>query len=155
MLTKPQLQAEVRLLRNRLQEFEKQLNQFGEVTIETASVGDTLPDGSRVIQKSGGLALLVAPKSTEVKSTWSKEFPEVFEALKSQGFNPSQWFIPTQDQLLLAYCNVPNEFSSTYYWSSTERNATLACIVGFYNGTADFTTKTYALCVRAFRCVTY
>jgi hypothetical protein len=66
----------------------------------------------------------VAPKSTEVEAKWSKEFPEVFRVLKEQGFNPSQWFIPTKEQLKLAYRNVPNEFSSTTYWSSTESNAT-------------------------------
>ena len=155
MLTKTQLQQEVQNLETKLQEFREQLNQCKEVTIETASVGDTLEDGSIVLQKSNGLALLVAPKSTEVEATWSKEFPEVFEALKSQGFNPSQWFIPTQEQLKLAYSNIPNEFASTNYWSSTEITASRACTVYFGNGLSDFYGKTTVLCVRAFRCVTY
>jgi hypothetical protein len=155
MLTKTQLQTEVRNLETKLQEFREQLNQCKEVTIETASVGDTLEDGSIVLQKSNGLALLVAPKNTEVKASWSKEFPEVFEALKSQGFNPSQWFIPTQEQLKLAYRNVPNEFSSAIYWSSTESSATLACYVLFFNGYSTSFGKANTFCVRAFRCVTY
>jgi uncharacterized protein (UPF0335 family) len=155
MLTKTQLQQEVQNLETKLQEFREQLNQCKEVTIETAGVGDTLEDGSIVLQKSNGLALLVAPKNTEVEATWSKEFSEVFQALKSRGFNPSQWFIPTQEQLKLAYRNVPNEFSSTSYWSSTESNATFACIVYFSNGFSSSLTKTSVSCVRAFRCVTY
>jgi hypothetical protein len=155
MLTKTQLQTEVQNLEAKLQEFREQLNQCKEVTIETASVGDTLEDGSIVLQKSNGLALLVAPKSTEVEAKWSKEFPEVFRVLKEQGFNPSQWFIPTKEQLKLAYRNVPNEFSSTTYWSSTESNATFACNVYFFIGYASYNSKASTHCVRAFRCVTY
>ena len=61
MLTKTQLQTEVQNLETKLQEFREQLNSHKEVTIETASVGDTLEDGSIVLQKENGLALLVAP----------------------------------------------------------------------------------------------
>jgi hypothetical protein len=155
MLTKTQLQQEVQNLETKLQEFREQLNSHKTVTIETASVGDTLEDGSIVLQKENGLALLVAPKNTEVEAAWSKEFSEVFEALKSQGFNPSQWFIPTKEQLILAYRNIPGEFSSTLYWSSTEFNASNACYVSFNDGCARNSFKTSTLCVRAFRCVTY
>jgi hypothetical protein len=155
MLTKTQLQQEVQNLETKLQEFREQLNSHKEVTIETAGVGDTLEDGSIVLQKSNGLALLVAPKNTEVEAKWSKEFPEVFKALKEQGFNPSQWVIPTKEQLKLAYRNVPNEFSSAYCWSSTEYTATLACYVGFITGNSGYSIKESTGCVRAFRCVTY
>jgi hypothetical protein len=155
MLTKTQLQQEVQNLEAKLQEFREQLNSHKEVTIETASVGDTLEDGSIVLQKSNGMALLVAPPSTEVDASWSKEFSEVVEALKSQGFNPSQWFIPTKEQLILAYKIIPNEFSSAYYWSSTEFNASNACYVYFGNGNVSNYLKSSAFCVRAFRCVTY
>jgi hypothetical protein len=155
MLTKTQLQQEVQNLEAKLQEFREQLNSHKTVTIEDASVGDTLEDGSIVLQKENGLALLVAPKSTEVEATWSKEFPEVFQALKEQGFNPSQWFIPTKEQLKLACRNVPNEFSSTSYWSSTESNAGFVGLVFFTSGAAFNFPKTTVGCVRAFRCVTY
>ena len=155
MLTKTQLQQEVQNLEAKLQEFPEQLNSHKEVTIETASVGDTLENGSIVLQKENGLALLVSPQSTQVNSKWSKEFPEVFEALKEQGFNPSQWSVPTKEQLLLAYRNVPNEFSSTGYWSSTEVDAPYACTVIFNLGSAYNCGKNLSRRVRAFRCVTY
>jgi hypothetical protein len=155
MLTKAQLQQEVQNLKVKLQEFQEQLNSHKEVTIETASVGGTLEDGSIVLKKENGLALLVAPKSTEVDAKWSKEFPEVFEKLKSQGFNPSQWFVPTVEQLRLAYMIIPNEFSSAHYWSSTEGNAPLACYVPFFNGNTSYSCKANTSCARAFRCVTY
>jgi hypothetical protein len=154
MTTKTQLQNKIQELEAELQSFKQQLNTYTEITIENASVGDTLEDGSIVLQKSKGLALLVAPKSTEVVCTWSKEFPEVFQKLKEQGFNPSQWFIPTKEQLQLAYKTIPNEFSSSNYWSSTETSASYAC-VRFTKGCAGSGLKTCALCVRAFRCVTY
>ena len=155
MLTKNQLQQEVQNLEAKLQQFREQLNTYKAVTIETAGVGDTLGDGSIVLKKENGLALLVAPKNTEVEAEWSKEFPEVFEKLKSNGFNPSQWFVPSIEQLKLAYRNVPNDFSSTFYWSSTEFNANFACYVFFGNGITVDVRKTYPYCVRAFRCVTY
>jgi hypothetical protein len=112
-------------------------------------------DGSIVLQKSNGLALLVAPKNTEVVTTWSQEFSEVFGKLKEQGFNPSQWFVPTKEQLQLAYRVIPDSFSSAFYWSSTEFNATIACGVLFNFSLAGYSTKTNTFCVRAFRCVTY
>jgi hypothetical protein len=90
-----------------------------------------------------------------VKATWSKEFAEVFQKLKEQGFNPSQWFVPTKEQLQLAYKTIRDEFSATFYWSSTELTAAIAFFVSFYIGGSCFNNKSGTLCVRAFRCVTY
>lgn len=157
MTTKTQLQNKIQELEAELLEFKYQLSNYKEVTIETASVGDTLEDGSIVIKKENGLALLAAPKSTEVCCAWSKEFPEVFKKLKEEGFNPSQWFIPTAEQLKLAYAKVRNNFSASCYWSSTESTATDACLVSYkITGIAlEGFHKTLTSCVRAFRCVTY
>jgi hypothetical protein len=156
MLTKQQLQAEVQNLKTKLQEFQEQLNECKEVTIETAGVGDTLEDGSIVLKKENGLALLVAPKNTEVSAPWSKEFSEVFDALKSQGFNPSQWFIPTKEQLQYACRNIPyNELSAGFYWSSTKCNVTDAYGQLAHLNLGGTGTKAHFNLVRAFRCVTY
>ena len=155
MTSKNQLQTKIEQLESELQSFKQQLNNYKEITIENASVGDTLEDGSIVLQKSNGLALLVAPKNTEVQSTWSQEFSEVFDKLKENGFNPSQWFVPTKEQLQLAYRVIPDSFSSTFYWSSTEWDATAACPVRFGTGDAFYNGKGFTSCVRAFRCVTY
>ena len=150
-----QLQTKIEELESELQSFKQQLNTYKVPTLAKASVGDTLEDGSIVLQKSNGLALLVAPKSTEVSVSWSKEFLEVFDKLKNQGFNRSQWFIPTIDQLQLAYQLIPQEFFFTHYWSSTEYSATNAYGVFFYSGCTGGASKTAPGCVRAFRCVTY
>jgi hypothetical protein len=157
MTSKNQLQSKIQELEAELQEFKQQLNSYFEITLETAVPGDVLEDGSIVLQKSNGLALLVAPASTEVVCSWSKEFPEVFEKLQEQGFIPSHWFVPTKEQLNLAYENpeVRRNFSSTCYWSSTECNATFACLQTFGSGFIYSFTKTNSYRVRAFRCVTY
>ena len=156
MTTKTQLQTKIQELEEELSSFKQQLNNYKETpTIETAKVGDVLEDGCIVLQKSNGLALLVAPKSTDVLSAWSKEFPAVFKKLEEEGFNPSQFFIPTKEQLNIAYKTIPQHFASTLYWSSTEINATNACIQGFATGRIFSSSKAFTYCVRAFQCVTY
>ena len=150
-----QLQTKIKELETELQSSKQQLNTYKVPTLAEASIGNTLEDGSIVLQKSNGLALLVAPKSTEVIASWSKEFSDVFAKLKEQGFNLSQWFVPTEEQLLLAYQLIPQEFSSTFYWSSTENSATGAYNVLFNTGNTYSGSKAFQRCVRAFRCVTY
>lgn len=144
-----------------IQETEEQLNRLKEQlnkktpTIQEAVVGDTLEDGSILIKKENGLALVVAPKSTEVRCKWSKEFSEVFDKLNSEGFNPSQWFIPSVEQLKLASKVIPDEFDNDWYWSSSEINASIACNVFFNNGTQNCNCKINTICVRSVRCVSY
>jgi hypothetical protein len=156
MTTKNQLQTKIQELENELHSFKQQLNNYKETpTIETAKVGDVLQDGCIVLKKENGLALLVAPKSTDVYAEWSKEFTQVFNKLEEEGFNPSQFFIPTKEQLNLAWETIPQHFASAFYWSSTEVNATNACLQIFINGSIINGNKTTAGCVRAFRCMTY
>ena len=155
MTSKTQLQTKIQELEAELASFKSQLNNYKVPTLQEANVGDTLEDGSIVLSKENGIALLIAPKSTEVKSTWSQDFPEVYAKLQEQGFNPSQWFVPTKEQLKLAYERLKNEFDSAGYWSSKEVNATFAYFVYFNNGGAGSDLKAGVRCVRAFRCVTY
>jgi hypothetical protein len=157
MTTKTELQQEIATLETKLASFKQQLNNYKEITIENASPGDVLEDGSIVVKKENGLALLAAPGSVEVNCQWSKDFPDVFTKLKDNGFNPSQWFIPTKEQLNLAYQNpeVRKHFVSTNYWSSTEVSATYACDQLFLNGSVGASAKTNTLCVRPFRCVVF
>jgi hypothetical protein len=156
MTSKSQLQTKIQELESELQEFKQQLNSYKDhPTIQGAKIGDVLEDGCIVLKKENGVALLVAPKSTDVDAAWSKDFPEVFKKLEEEGFNPSQFFIPTKEQLNLAYKTIPQHFASTFYWSSTEINATNACLQLLTNGSFLSFSKTNANCVRAFRCVTY
>ena len=144
-------------------------------------VATTLPDGSRIICKSGGTAWIVAPETTQVGEPWgnytacgdidnsppgasvhsditSVNFPCLYNQLISCGFNPCDWFVPCY-QLLQnpGYVCRTNwdSFSTTCYWSSTEFSATCACRVCYINGLADCSGKADTNCVRAFRCVTY
>jgi hypothetical protein len=156
MNNKDSLKTKIQELESELQSFKQQLNNYkDQPTIQTAQVGDVLEDGCIVLQKSNGLALLVAPASTEVYCSWSKEFPEAFNKLEEEGFNPSQFFIPTKEQLNLAWETIPQHFASAGYWSSTEFNATNACGQGFFIGGLNSVSKTFTYCVRAFRRVTY
>ena len=154
MITKSQLQSKVEELVNELKSFKEQLNNFKEFpTIQDAAVGDTLEDGSIVIKKSDGLALLMAPKNTEYYYRWSKDFKEVFSQIKSQGFNPSQWFVPTAHQLQIAMKTVPDEFLVVGYWSSEEYCDMSSKVVSCF-GIASLYKSAYKS-VRLFRCVTY
>ena len=134
--------------------------------------GTTLPDGSRIICKSGGgSAWIVAPVSTQVSVTWNgtttdpvgnkpsvSDWPTLNTALLNNGFNPCDWFVPSLSQLCNpGYCcrTQWDTFSGGRYWSSTETSATIACIVSFDNGTTTSISKACTYPVRAFRCVTY
>jgi len=155
MTNKQQLQNKITELENELSSFKQQLGNYKEITIETAKVGDVLDDGSIVVDKQGNMALLAAPATTEVECQWSKEFRPVFDKLAEEGFNPSQWFIPSKEQLQLAYNNCGEHFASDFCWSSTEVSSTTACDLFFYNGDIFSNTKSASFCVRAFRCVSF
>jgi hypothetical protein len=158
--TPKQMNNKQQLLKS-IQETEAQLNKLKEQleqkapTIQEAKVGDTLDDGSIVIKKENGLALLIAPKSTEVQCQWTRQFSEVFDKLNSKGFIPSQWFIPSVEQLKLAYKVIPNEFNKDWCWSSSESSASCACSVFFGDGGQGYCIKNNTNCVRAFRCISY
>jgi hypothetical protein len=126
-------------------------------TLQEANPGDELEDGTVVIEKYGNAALIAAPKTTEVAYKWTPEFTPVFDKLKEHNFNPSQWFIPSQKQLALAYTNAQQMFapSSAYYWSSDEANYTCAYVVNLFYGALATGIKTATNSVRAFRFVSF
>jgi hypothetical protein len=115
-------------------------------TLESSKAGDKLENGCIVVHKFSDvrMALIAAPQHTERYCQWSEEFSDVFDALVDAGFNKSQWFIPTVEQLNLAY-NSEGQFSATLYWSSTEDSPTDSCLVGFYTGlqTTDSKANTF------------
>jgi len=150
-----QLLQTIRETEQQLEKLKEQLKAQKAPTIQNARVGDTLGDGSIVLKKEDGLALVVAPMATEVTCPWSEEFSEVFDRLAELGFIPSQWFVPTVEQLNLAYKVIPKEFNRTWYWSSSEFIASNACCVSFFNGFQYNGNKSCTNCVRAFRSVSY
>jgi hypothetical protein len=116
-----------------------------------ASVGDTLEDGSIVLQKSDGLSLIISPEHTEIKCAWSFEFSDVLKKLEEAGLDSLEWFIPTLEQLQFAYDTLPQAFPSVYYWSSTEDTSATAWCKNFAVGTEIKGSKKLPHCVRAFR----
>jgi hypothetical protein len=161
MNTQQQLLQTIQETEEQLSKLKEQLKQQKSPTIQEAKVGDTLEDGSIVIKKENGLALVIAPRSTQVyKVVWTKEFPEVYSRLAECGFIPSQWFIPTIEQQQLAYRVIPDVFINAYFWSSNEtehgaksiavnrrRPAPSADVRDNYKRTPST--------VRAFRCISY
>jgi hypothetical protein len=146
-----QLKAEIEATQKQLKKLQEQLEASKSVTIETAQPGDTLPDGCVVIARYDDSILIAAPSTTEVECKWTPEFPEVFESLKDHGFIPAQWYIPSVKELELAYRNYKEQFSSTFYRSSTEYSSTSAFFLYFNNANTLNCNKTYCNCVRAFR----
>jgi hypothetical protein len=126
-------------------------------TPEQAQPGDKLVDGSVVIERYpktifyNERLLVAAPMETEEFCRWIPEFQPVFDKLKEKGFNPSGWFIPSVEQLKLAYKNAKQHFPTWWHWSSTEASSNTACIVTFCDGSQYAVNKTNTICVRAFR----
>ena len=133
--------------------------------------GTILPDGSALICKAGGTAWIIAPNCTEVNQTWNNstttqvgnkccvcDWPTLCSKMISCGFNPADWFVPSQAQLQNPGCVCRTQWD-TYaigmYWSSTECISTNAMFVCISTGTSDCAGKAGACSVRAFRCVTY
>jgi hypothetical protein len=152
-MNKIEMQQRLNTIQKEAEAIKQQLNKSFP-TLQDANPGDLLEDGTVVVEKYGNAVLIAAPSITEGMCTWSKEFSDVFEALKSQGFNPSQWFVPSREQLKLAYKNAKQQFSSTSHWSSTEASSTGAYVVYFNNdGLQNTLSKTFKSYVRAFRLV--
>jgi hypothetical protein len=126
-------------------------------TLEEAQPGDKLEDGCVVIERQpksifhNERLLVAAPEKTEVECQWTPEFKPVFDKLKEHGFNPTDWFIPSVEQLKLACKNAKQHFLFPDYWSSTEVSSTTACILTFYDGSQYALSKSNPFCVRAFR----
>jgi hypothetical protein len=125
-------------------------------TLEEAQPGDKLEDGCVVIERQpksilyNERLLIAAPEETEVWCDWTSEFKSVFDRLKEKRFNPSDWFIPSVEQLQLA-CKKAKRHFSHWYWSSDETSSTLACSVCWPRDTHYPDSKTHKNCVRAFR----
>ena len=93
-------------------------------------------------------------KGRPVKASSGKLRLEISK-LYAQGFNPSQWFVPTLEQLHLAYETLPNLFASVYYWSSTEGTGKTSWCKNCAVGTIIEGSKVITHGVHAFRCVSY
>jgi hypothetical protein len=152
MDTQQQLLQTIQETEDQLNKLKEQLKQQKPPTIQEAKVGDTLEDGSIVIKKENGLALVIAPRQTEVHNLeWSEDSPGAYCNLNI----PSQWFIPSKEQLLLAYAVIPNEFTG-FYWSSTVVDC---CKPNFWGmnsrGVLFAEVGSYLGTVRTFRCISY
>jgi hypothetical protein len=152
-------------LKDRLEKAKAEVNKLERLlkvtypTPEQAQPGDKLADGCVVIERYpktifyNERLLIAAPEETQVLCEWTPEFKPVFDKLKEHGFNPSDWFIPSVEQLQMAYKIVKRHFIDCWYWSSAEASSIDACLVYFINGGQCSGSKTVPSWVRAFRFV--
>ena len=115
----------------------------------------SLVEGGYLFAKGGRQAWIVACSSRQVSRVWASRGDAVTVA--QAGNACGDWFVPSRTDLQLGHdCkSFWDSFSSTNYWSSTERYAANAWVVNFLTGGIYSNTKTYARCVRAFRRVSY
>ena len=149
-----QLQQEIIKTQYKLKKLQEQLEATKSFNIKTAPIGKTLPMGT-VIERYNNCVIVAAPESTVVRCTWSQGFKPVFDSLKNYGFIPSQWYIPTKEELQLAYRNCRDQFSSTCYWSSTKMSSVKAYRITTYNGNAFGDDMNSYWWARAFRRVVF
>jgi hypothetical protein len=171
MTAKKELQDRVTELESQLLRAKQELADFKDFpNIKDAKIGDELEDGSIVVYNSSGVAIVIAPKTTERRSKWFHNMPlELRNSLESKGFQPNQWFIPDVKQLNCAMLAVPEQFEKTSYWSSdiltsaptewVEHRIGFPLAVCFPRdgkaGPGYTLDKSMVLYVRAFRCILY
>jgi hypothetical protein len=118
-------------------------------TLQTYNPGQILDDPRTIFYNER--LLVVAPQVTEVNCRWTPEFKRVFDSLKEHGFNPTDWFIPTIDQLIKAYESTPESFNCCCFWSSDEDGREYARSFYFADGNTYTDRKNVFFSVRAFR----
>jgi hypothetical protein len=127
-------------------------------TTKAVETGDSY-EGGFLICKASPVRWIVSPYSAEVSRTWYLRNDADTTAQSVSGC--TGWFVPTVSQLqnpgysCRSFWGPSPCYSSTNYWSSTERFVSGAWVVDFNLGGATSLTKSDTLCVRAFRCVTY
>ena len=115
----------------------------------------SLVEGGYLFRKQGSYAWIVACSSRQVSRTWANRNDAVTVAEASDACG--DWFVPSRTDLQYGHdCkSFWDSFSSCLYWSSTEFNSTSAWVLSFPNGNVGTTSKTFVICVRAFRRVLY
>ena len=135
------------------------INTYNFTTENVPPLGSSY-EGGFLICCSSPTRWVVSPYSAEVGRNWYSRNDANTTAQSVSGC--TGWFVPTISQLQNpGYCcrsfwgPSPCFSSAPHYWSSTENNATNACLVRFDTGNAGSNNKAFSFCVRAFRCVTY
>lgn len=142
-------------LQERLDTIQKEAEEIKKALNQEAIPGDLLEDGCVVIQKLNGGILIAAPNITTKYCKWG-DFFNVYDTLTQKGFTSCQWFIPTIEQLELAFTVAKDQFLAPIYWSSTVVNSNTAKVLDFRDGCRyAYAKHLYNLNVRAFRFVSF
>jgi len=114
--------------------------------------------GGVVICAASNIYWVIAPDSTEVGRNWYSRTHAITTANSNAACG--DWFIPSCGQLQNPghACKTYWNFNGPYYFSNTEIDSSFARYVYFTpssGDTAHSAYKTFAQCIRAFRCVSY
>lgn len=147
---------EIRALRVQIDNLENLLTQR-ERTVKNSLVGDTLDDGSIIIKKDAGMAILMSPSSTEFIDSWVVIKSNVKSKFQEAGLKANEWFIPSADILQLAWdkCGAKEFSTGCFYWTSTEltEQSAVSLLAGVGN---QHTQDKKCLCIhRLFKFVLY
>lgn len=77
--------------------------------------------------------------------------PAAEYAVSFEADGHTDFYLPSQAELMLGWVNVPELFSKTWYWSSTQYSSNLAFATHFTGGSTDYYGKKDAFRVRAVR----
>ena len=113
-------------------------------------------EGGYLICMASPVRWIVSPRSVEVSRTWYSRNDANTTAQAVSGC--TGWFVPHIGQLRNPgyLCrSFWGSFSSTAYWSSSQRHSDRAYCLNFTNAYSTPIHQTNTICVRAFRCVTY
>jgi hypothetical protein len=127
--------------------------------VNNTPLGSSLSVGGFLICKNLGVALVVAPSSSEVRRTFCHIGDAITMAACCTITPASSWFVPSMNNLSTWYsCR---QYSDSYqtgnYWSSSGDPNNYVCSLNMSNGSGcqnlvSFCDNYY---VRAFRCITY
>lgn len=119
--TAGEIRREISSLQQRIGVLEKELL-TAPVILSEAISGDILGDRSIVIEANPDSMLVVAPDCVSQLVHWDMQ-NEAFNALERSGFIRGQWFIPTEEQLRVAYLsNARRHFSKAVHWASGQKS---------------------------------
>ena len=118
----------------------------------------TLSDdlGGYVVKKSGGRYDIIAAQCAEAQTNWYGRNGMLGPACTESG-KTTGWYVPTSSQLQTIgfSCRAYWDDRPTNYWSNTDCSPAYAHAVNMATGSQFRGYKPFAVCGRAFRCVTY
>jgi hypothetical protein len=119
-MDKKEISAEIERVEKQLLELREKLNQPEHKKPSEAKIGDSLEDGSIVVETYKNAVLVMAPKEADFSGRYEDGWESAFVKLDSLGFTLTDWFAPTAKIMSLAVKNLPQAFVPyDCYWTTS------------------------------------